>query len=206
MIAWADISREVWLNKIQLLASSQPAAACMCTIRWLRDSVGGALFFVVVVLFCFVFFSWSIYPGSISPRVPFSRVTFPGLIVGHGKLWGFVETPLSNPFTLCQINWSLLTRSRLNLVQNISLTLSWLVDAPQHDKVTSQRWNYFEFKSAILYFSCQESKTVFTVMPWGSLKALKVKVVICQIFRFSLSIFIRCLIIHSKLWGIWQCL
>lgn len=52
---------------------------------------------------------------------PLQSSYFPGLIDNNGKLQGFVETLPSNPFTLCEINWGLLTRSWLNLLQNISL-------------------------------------------------------------------------------------
>lgn len=126
---------EVWLSQTQLLASSQPAAAC--TVY--QQRVVGLCWRGLVDFLCWFSLKINIFAG------PLQSSYFPGLIDDNEKLQGFVATIPSNPFTLCKINWGLVTRSWLNLVQNISLCIILtcghaIMDPPQATRPNRTVW------------------------------------------------------------------
>lgn len=183
----------VWLSNTQLPASSQPCS-CLC----ISGGLVGLCWRSLVDFPCWFPLEINIFSG------PLQSSYFPGLIDDNGKLRGFVETLPSNPFTLCEIHRGLLTRSWLNSAQNVSLPHhpgSWTrASAELCNKVTFRGVNYSLFKCFMQCFPCRESKTVLNMTPRGPLLISKWRLWYEEsLFEYSRSIFIHCLIIHSKL-------
>lgn len=163
----------------------------------------------------FVDFPVDSYLRSISSHLPHSVLL--NFRVNQWQLKA-AGVPAFYFFYFAKRDLGLMIRSWLNLVINITPhypglvhKLPWayhrqLAPAELYDKETFRSLNYSVCRYFILYFLCEESKAVLNKTPWGSLLFSKSRLW-CEesLFKYSCSIFIHCLIIQSKWWGMWQC-
>lgn len=146
---------------------------------------------------------------------PLQSSYFPGLIDGNGELQGLVETLPSNPFTLCEINWGLLTRSWLNLVQNIFYPCLWTCphgpntgNSPQQNCLT--KWHHKAYIIILykLFYAVISMSGKQQYLKWclEGVALLSKSRLWCEesLFENSHNISIHWLIIHPNLQEMWQ--